>query len=98
MHNSKNTLYYLQILELNLDSCRAPSIDGLTEEYSELESLSLINVGLTTLKGFPSLPKLQKVIYMYEIKEPFFLISKLILKGYVSISTQFISHNDFEKN
>lgn len=33
---------------------------------------------------------------MYEIKEPFF-ISKLILKGYVSISTQFISHNDFEK-
>lgn len=62
MHNSKNTLYYLQILELNLDSCRAPSVDGLTEEYSELESLSLINVGLTTLKGFPSLPKLQKVI------------------------------------
>nr|XP_022306231.1 acidic leucine-rich nuclear phosphoprotein 32 family member A-like isoform X2 [Crassostrea virginica] len=50
-----------EILELNLDSCRAPSIDGLTEEYSELESLSLINVGLTTLKGFPSLPKLQKL-------------------------------------
>jgi Leucine-rich repeat (LRR) protein len=51
----------LQILELNLDSCRAPSIDGLTEEFSELESLSLINVGLTSLKAFPNLPKLQKV-------------------------------------
>ncbi|XP_062575621.1 acidic leucine-rich nuclear phosphoprotein 32 family member A-like isoform X2 [Saccostrea cucullata] len=50
-----------EILELNLDSCRAPQIDGLTEEFSELESLSLINVGLTSLKGFPSLPKLQKL-------------------------------------
>lgn len=56
---------YLQILELNLDSCRAPSIDGLTEEFSELESLSLINVGLTSLKAFPNLPKLQKVCYVH---------------------------------
>uniref|UniRef100_K1QRM9 Acidic leucine-rich nuclear phosphoprotein 32 family member A n=1 Tax=Magallana gigas TaxID=29159 RepID=K1QRM9_MAGGI len=45
----------------DLDICRAPSIDGLSEEFSELESLSLINVGLTSLKGFPSLPKLQKL-------------------------------------
>lgn len=60
---------YFQILELNLDSCRAPSIDGLTEEFSELESLSLINVGLTSLKGFPSLPKLQKVRSICFIKE-----------------------------
>lgn len=90
MHNSKNTLYYLQILELNLDSCRAPSIDGLTEEYSELESLSLINVGLTTLKGFPSLPKLQKVIYMYEIKEPF-LIPNIIKRICINFHTIYLA-------
>lgn len=46
------------VTELILDNCRAPSIEGLTEEYSKLEVLSLINAGLTTLKGFPSLPAL----------------------------------------
>lgn len=46
------------VTELILDNCRAPSIEGLTEEYSKLEVLSLINAGLTTLKGFPSLPSL----------------------------------------
>ena len=51
----------LQIKELNLDNCRSTQIAGLTEEFKALESLSLINVGLTTLKGFPSLPNLQKV-------------------------------------
>lgn len=34
---------------------------GLTDEYTALESLSLINVGLTTLKGFPKLPNLKKL-------------------------------------
>ena len=34
---------------------------GLTEEFSSLESLSLINVGLTSLKGFPKLPNLKKL-------------------------------------
>lgn len=34
---------------------------GLTEEFSNLTKLSLINVGLTTLKGFPKLPKLKKL-------------------------------------
>lgn len=34
---------------------------GLTEEFSNLIKLSLINVGLTTLKGFPKLPKLKKL-------------------------------------
>ncbi|QQP53198.1 Uncharacterized protein FKW44_005579, partial [Caligus rogercresseyi] len=48
------------ITELNLDNSRATQIEGLTDEYANLSSLSLISVGLTTLKGFPSLPKLQK--------------------------------------
>lgn len=34
---------------------------GLTDEFSNLTKLSLINVGLTTLKGFPKLPKLKKL-------------------------------------
>jgi len=50
-----------QIKELNLDNARSINIVGLTDEYCNLESLSLINVGLTNLKGFPNLPKLCKL-------------------------------------
>ncbi|KAK2183550.1 hypothetical protein NP493_307g02033 [Ridgeia piscesae] len=50
-----------EIKELNLDNCRATQITGLTEAFTNLESLSLINVGLTTLKGFPKLPNLTKL-------------------------------------
>jgi len=51
----------LQIKDLNLDNCRSTNIVGLTEDYSVLENLSLINVGLTSLKGFPKLPNLKKL-------------------------------------
>lgn len=47
--------------ELNLDSCRATQIEGLTDDWTSLEILSLINVGLTTLNGFPKLPNLRKL-------------------------------------
>lgn len=50
-----------QITELNLDNCQAPQISGLTDDFINLETLSMINVGLTTLKGFPKLPKLKKL-------------------------------------
>lgn len=50
-----------QVTELILDNCRASQISGLTEEFVNLETLSLINVGLATLKGFPKLPKLKKL-------------------------------------
>jgi Leucine-rich repeat (LRR) protein len=53
--------WLFQIRELNLDNCRATQIDGLTDDFKNLESLSLINVGLTTLKGFPNLPNLRKL-------------------------------------
>ena len=52
----------LQIQDLNLDNCRATQIEGLTDEFTNLTTLSLINVGLTTLKGFPNLPSLRKVL------------------------------------
>ncbi len=41
---------------------------GLTDEFVGLESLSLINVGLTSLKGFPKLPNLRKVSGQPEIQ------------------------------
>ncbi|XP_023949435.2 acidic leucine-rich nuclear phosphoprotein 32 family member A isoform X2 [Bicyclus anynana] len=50
-----------QIKELNLDNCRSTNIVGLSDQYTQLEILSLNNVGLTSLKGFPTLPKLRKL-------------------------------------
>lgn len=50
-----------QIKDLNLDNCRSTSIVGLSDEFVNLENLSLINVGLTSLKGFPKLPNLKKL-------------------------------------
>lgn len=50
-----------EITELVLDNCRSTHIVGLTNEFSALESLSLINVGLTSLKGFPELSSLKKL-------------------------------------
>ncbi|RNA05645.1 acidic leucine-rich nuclear phospho 32 family member A [Brachionus plicatilis] len=49
------------IKELNLDSCRSQQIEGLTDDFESLQVLSLINVGLTTLKGFPKLVNLKKL-------------------------------------
>ncbi|KAL4216456.1 Acidic leucine-rich nuclear phosphoprotein 32 member [Mactra antiquata] len=50
-----------EIAELNLDNCRSQQIEGLTDNYTALESLSIINVGLTSLKGFPKLQSLRKL-------------------------------------
>lgn len=49
------------IKELNLDSCRGQQLDGLTDEFKNLEILSMINVGLTTIKGWPKLTNLRKL-------------------------------------
>jgi len=50
-----------EITSLNLDNCRSTQVVGLTDEFANLEVLSLINVGLTNLKGFPKLPELRKL-------------------------------------
>lgn len=59
--NASIYLFFSQITELCLDNCRSPNILGLTDEFVNLETLSLSNVGLTSLKGFPKLPNLKKV-------------------------------------
>uniref|UniRef100_A0A3B5Q7N2 Acidic leucine-rich nuclear phosphoprotein 32 family member n=2 Tax=Xiphophorus TaxID=8082 RepID=A0A3B5Q7N2_XIPMA len=53
----------LQVKELVLDNCRSNEgkIEGLTDEFEELEFLSTINVGLTTVAHLPKLKKLKKL-------------------------------------
>uniref|UniRef100_A0A9J2P6J2 U2A'/phosphoprotein 32 family A C-terminal domain-containing protein n=2 Tax=Ascaris TaxID=6251 RepID=A0A9J2P6J2_ASCLU len=50
-----------EVVELNLDNCRATNIAGLSDEFTALQTLSMINVGLTSLKGLPSLPSLKRL-------------------------------------
>uniref|UniRef100_UPI003AAA8B13 acidic leucine-rich nuclear phosphoprotein 32 family member A isoform X4 n=1 Tax=Centroberyx gerrardi TaxID=166262 RepID=UPI003AAA8B13 len=51
------------VKELVLDNCRSNEgkIEGLTDEFEELEFLSTINVGLTTVAHLPKLNKLKKL-------------------------------------
>uniref|UniRef100_A0A8C5SQL7 Acidic leucine-rich nuclear phosphoprotein 32 family member n=1 Tax=Laticauda laticaudata TaxID=8630 RepID=A0A8C5SQL7_LATLA len=50
------------VKELVLDNCRSNGgkIEGLTDEFEELELLSTINVGLTSVVNLPKLNKLKK--------------------------------------
>lgn len=49
--------------ELVLDNCRCENgkIEGITGEFSNLELLSLINVGLCSVAEIPKLDRLKKV-------------------------------------
>ncbi|XP_036161820.1 acidic leucine-rich nuclear phosphoprotein 32 family member A isoform X1 [Myotis myotis] len=53
----------LEVKELVLDNCRSceGKIEGLTDEFEELEFLSTINVGLTSVANLPKLNKLKKL-------------------------------------
>jgi hypothetical protein len=50
-----------EVEELNLDSCKATQIAGLTDKFLNLQTLSMTNNELTSLKGFPKLPNLRKL-------------------------------------
>ncbi|XP_034021057.1 acidic leucine-rich nuclear phosphoprotein 32 family member B-like isoform X2 [Thalassophryne amazonica] len=52
-----------EVQELVLDNCRSTEgrIEGITEEFSNLELLSLINVGLTSVADIPKLDKLKRL-------------------------------------
>jgi hypothetical protein len=52
-----------QVQELVLDNCRSNEgkMEGVTEEFENLELLSLINVGLINVSNIPKLGKLKKV-------------------------------------
>ncbi|KAG8512926.1 Acidic leucine-rich nuclear phosphoprotein 32 family member B [Galemys pyrenaicus] len=51
------------VRELVLDSCKSNDgkIEGLTDEFVNLEFLSLINAGLISVSNLPKLPKLKKL-------------------------------------
>lgn len=44
-----------------LDDCQSSEVEGLTDEYKDLEILSMVSTGLTSLAKLPKLPKLRKV-------------------------------------
>ncbi|KAI1902330.1 hypothetical protein AGOR_G00043650 [Albula goreensis] len=52
-----------EVAELVVDNCRSSDgeVEGLTDDFKELEFLSMVNVGLTSLAKMPSLPKLRKL-------------------------------------
>ncbi|KAI0983667.1 hypothetical protein GJ496_010509 [Pomphorhynchus laevis] len=50
-----------EIEELILDGIKSTTVSGLTDEFSMLSYLSMINVGLTSLTGFPYLPNLEEL-------------------------------------
>uniref|UniRef100_A0A8C0UAH3 Acidic leucine-rich nuclear phosphoprotein 32 family member n=1 Tax=Cyanistes caeruleus TaxID=156563 RepID=A0A8C0UAH3_CYACU len=54
---------FVRVKELVLDNCRSyeGKIEGLTDEFEELEFLSTINVGLTSVANLPKLNKLKKL-------------------------------------
>ncbi|XP_008524301.1 acidic leucine-rich nuclear phosphoprotein 32 family member A isoform X2 [Equus przewalskii] len=60
---SRPTGFPSQVKELVLDNCRSNEgkIEGLTDEFEELEFLSTINVGLTSVANLPKLNKLKKL-------------------------------------
>ncbi len=53
-----------QIEELYLDNVQSPQISGLSDEYTRLQKLSVVNCGLSSLEGLPKLPSLEKVLYL----------------------------------
>ena len=48
------------VTELVLDTCKATKVTGL-DKFSNLRLLTLNGCGLTTLEGFPTLPRLQRL-------------------------------------
>ncbi|XP_031668798.1 acidic leucine-rich nuclear phosphoprotein 32 family member A isoform X3 [Oncorhynchus kisutch] len=62
-HCPFRTLMRIRVKELVLDNCRSNEgkIEGLTDEFEELEFLSTINVGLTSVSNLPKLNKLKKL-------------------------------------
>lgn len=78
-----------EIKELNLDNTRATQIEGLSDEYTALKSLSLIKIGLTSLKGFPKLPNLTRL----ELGDNRISSGLLVLKDCPKLSHLNLSNN-----
>lgn len=62
-HPHSHSWAFFQVKELVLDNSRSNEgkLEGLTDEFEELEFLSTINVGLTSIANLPKLNKLKKL-------------------------------------
>jgi len=52
-----------EIVEMIVDNCPSTDgeVEGLTDEYTDLQLLSMVNAGLNSLAKLPKLPKLRKL-------------------------------------
>ncbi|XP_054644795.1 acidic leucine-rich nuclear phosphoprotein 32 family member E-like [Dunckerocampus dactyliophorus] len=59
----KSQQYLGEVAEVVLDSCQSLSgqAQGLTDKFTELEALSIVNMVLASLVKMPSLPELRKL-------------------------------------
>ena len=51
----------LQLFELQIEGVQSTKVEGLSEKFQALASLSFVNCGLNTLEGLPKLPALTTV-------------------------------------
>lgn len=51
----------VQLFELQIEGVQSGKIEGLSEKFQALASLSFVNCGLNTLDGLPKLPALTTV-------------------------------------
>ncbi len=52
----------LQVTELVLDNARCSEVTGLSDKFTNLHRLSIVNAGLSSLKGLPPFPNLKEVL------------------------------------
>lgn len=53
--------FFTKVEELFLDNVRSTKLSGLTDSYTTLMKLSIVNCGLVSLEGLPRLPSLEQV-------------------------------------
>lgn len=96
-----------QVKELVLDNCRSNEgkIEGLTDEFEELEFLSTINVGLTSVANLPKLNKLKKVMggflstffFFFFLKCPKYIFFSIYifksLPSHINMALNYILHS-----
>ena len=57
----------MQVTELVLDNAHCSEVSGLTDKFVNLSRLSIVNAGLVSLDGLPSLPNLKEVCFRCSI-------------------------------
>ena len=64
-------LFLLQLFELQIEGVQSTKVEGLSERFQALASLSFVNCGLNTLDGLPKLPALTTVSSLKRIERQY---------------------------